>query len=282
MSLANLIAVAPSLPTWEQIKHAVTTQWLATIVAIIVALVLWRLIDAGVERFYARRFTRFIPRLSTFKSLSKSLFSFIILTLLAVELLHIWSVNVAPALWSATLISAIVAFGSQTIVHDVLSGIFFLFEDSFDVGDGVKLTTTNGDVVGTVDAVGLRITRVIDLEGRLVSIPNGNIIIITNSTRLPSRVKISIQVPLRGDISQLRKRVQDTALACAGKAEIHPDSIAVRVEDATSDNATFAIEFQASRAAALSAEGTLREEIISRLQHEGVFPGQTPQQAKAT
>ncbi|MDQ6823964.1 MAG: mechanosensitive ion channel family protein [Candidatus Eremiobacteraeota bacterium] len=251
-----------------------TGQWLTTVIALAVALIVWRLVVAAIDRFYGRRFfSRFIPRVSTYTSLSKSAAGAVILYLVLIELLHIWSVNVAPALWSATLISAAIAFGAQAIVRDVLSGIFFLFEDTYDVGDGVEFTTTNGIVMGTVDAIGLRLTRVVDEQGRAVSIPNGSIVFVTNATRLPSRVKLKIVLPLRADLHVLRKRIDEVSAQAAPEFGIDRNSISVKLEDSGPETVTFGIEFESGRALAGKAEAALREQVLTALQADGVLPG---------
>ncbi|MDQ6781004.1 MAG: mechanosensitive ion channel family protein [Candidatus Eremiobacteraeota bacterium] len=252
-------------------------QWVASAIALAAAFVLWRLTIAAIDRFYARRFlSRFIPRVSTYTSLSKSLAGAVIFYLILIELLHIWSVNIAPALWSATIVSAAIAFGAQAIVRDVLTGIFFLFEDSYDVGDGVELMTTNGIVAGTVEAISLRITRVIDPHGRVVSIPNGSIVFVTNATRLPSRISLKITVPLRSDVQTLRRRLEEVATHSAPEAGVDPATLGVRFEDGGVDTLTLGVEFEASRPAARKAEAFLRERILTALQADGVLPGADP------
>lgn len=264
-----LLVVSPLPALFEH-----SEQWVASAIALAVALVLWRLTIAAIDRFYVRRFLhRFIPRVSTYTSLSKSVAGAVIFYLIAVELLHIWAVNIAPALWSATIVSAAIAFGAQAIVRDVLTGIFFLFEDSYDVGDGVELMTTNGIVAGTVEAISLRITRVIDPQGRVVSIPNGSIVFVTNATRLPSRLSVKITLPLRADVQTLRRTLEDVARRSAPEAGVDPATLSVRFEDGGLDTLTLGVEFEASRAAARNAEGLMRERILTALQADGVLPG---------
>lgn len=274
MPLIPATSIALTLPILDQLQRNFAHEWLTSAIVIAIALVVWRLLDAAIERFFARRFvSRFIPRLATFKSLSKSVSSAVIFYLLAVELLHVWSVNVSPALWSATIVTAAIAFGAQAVVRDVLTGIFFLFEDTYDVGDGVELMTTNGIVSGLVDSVGLRLTRIIDERGRATSIPNGSIVFITNTTRLPTRISMEVAVPLSDDVSRLRRRIAEIAGEAASQSDIAPDGVAVRVEQVAIDSATFRIEFQASRAAALFAEAAVREHVVAGLQQDGLLPG---------
>ncbi|PZR63521.1 MAG: hypothetical protein DLM53_01710 [Candidatus Eremiobacter antarcticus] len=274
LTLPPATAIAQTVPTLDQIQRNFAREWLTSAIVIAIALIVWRLLEAAIERSFARRFvSRFIPRLATFKSLSKSLSSAVVFYLLAVELLHVWSVNVSPALWSATIVTAGIAFGAQAVVRDVLTGVFFLFEDTYDVGDGVELMTSNGVVSGIVDSVGLRLTRIIDERGRATSIPNGSIVFITNTTRMPTRISMEVVVPLSDDVSRLRRRIAEIAGAAALQSDIAPDGVAVRVEQVTVDNATFRIEFQASRAAALFAEAAVRERVVAGLQEDGLLPG---------
>jgi moderate conductance mechanosensitive channel len=137
----------------------------------------------------------------------------------------------------------------------------------------VEFTTTNGTVTGTVDAIGLRLTRVVDQYGRMVSIPNGSIVYVTNATRLPSRVTIKIQAPLRAAVGELRQRIADAAARSAPAAGVDPGSVAIWVDDASADAVTFSIEFEAVRATARAAEATVRESVLAALQGSGLLPG---------
>jgi len=269
--LLSSVALVVSLPP-AMIAHA--AQWITSAIALALAFIVWRLIVAAIERFYARRFvSRIIPRISTYKSLTRSLAGVLIFYIIGIELLHIWAVNITPALWSATVLSAVIAFGAQAIVRDVLTGIFFLFEDSFDVGDGIELVTANGIVSGTVDAMSLRITRVIDAQGRISSVPNGSIVYVTNATRLPSRVSVRVLAPLRADMQLLRRTLEDSAQRSAQECGIDPASTSVRIEDVGVDTLTLAIEFEASRTAARKAESLMRERAVLALQAAGLLPG---------
>lgn len=258
----------------EQLKLIVGTNWAHTLIAIAIAFIAWRLSDASVTRFFARRFvSRFIPRVGTYASLTKSIMGVLIAYVLILTLLHIWEINIMPALWSAGVISVVLGLGAQAIVRDLLAGVFLLFEDTFDIGDGVELTTGNGVVSGTVEAINLRETRIVDSRGSLVSVPNGNIMFVANTTRLPTRIELSIRVPLRSGVAALREQIAHLAEegARAGGADI--DHLVVRVEDVTPENVTFAITLQASRQHASRVASLVRESIATKLQEEGLFPG---------
>jgi small-conductance mechanosensitive channel len=84
--------------------------------------------------------------------------------------------NLGPLIASAGVIGVALGLGAQTIVRDVLSGIFMLVEDQYGVGDNVEVL----DVKGTVEKVGLRITTVRDSNGTLWYLRNGEILKVGN------------------------------------------------------------------------------------------------------
>ena len=263
--------------TVEQLKLILGTNWAQSLIAVVIAFLAWRLSDAFVTRFFARRFvSRFIPRVATYASLTKSVLGVIIAYILILTLLHIWKINIVPALWSAGVISVVLGFGAQSIVRDLLAGTFLLFEDTFDVGDGVELTTGNGVVSGTVEAINLRETRIVDGRGSLVSVPNGNIIFVANTTRLPTRIELTIRVPLRSGIRALREQITGLAEAGARSGGADVDDLVVRVEDVTPDTAAFSISLQVGRQYAPKVASFVRESIATKLQEEGLLPGAQP------
>lgn len=87
--------------------------------------------------------------------------------------------NLGPVIASAGVISVALGLGAQTLVRDVLSGIFMLIEDQYGVGDEI----ITQDVQGRVERVGLRVTQVRDADGALWYIRNGEILVIGNKSK---------------------------------------------------------------------------------------------------
>ena len=87
-------------------------------------------------------------------------------------------VDVGALIAVSTIIGAAVGFGAQTLVKDVISGIFMVFEDQFGGGDEVNL----GQVIGKVERVRLRVTEVRDKDGMLWFVRNGEIINVGNGS----------------------------------------------------------------------------------------------------
>jgi len=247
----------------------------ATIIALVVAIVVWRVVNALIDRFYQRRFiSSHLPRVATFCTLSKSIVGLLVVIIAGLTLLNIWSVDVTPAVWSAGFVTAALAFGSQNLVRDIVTGFFFLFEDQYDVGDRVELVTVTGQTVkGRVDAMGLRTTKVVDTTGRFVTIANGNIALVTNASRLPNIASFTLTVPWKGDASAMRQRIEDDAKEIATKAGIGDAHVIVSLADSTAEFATFRIDLRSADADDDLDRSNMRVLLAGRLQAEGWLPG---------
>jgi small-conductance mechanosensitive channel len=87
--------------------------------------------------------------------------------------------NLGPVIASAGVIGVAIGLGAQTLVRDILSGIFMLIEDQYGVGD--QITTL--EIEGVVEKVGLRITTIRDKNGVLWYVRNGEILVIGNASQ---------------------------------------------------------------------------------------------------
>jgi small-conductance mechanosensitive channel len=87
--------------------------------------------------------------------------------------------NLGPVIASAGVIGVAIGLGAQTLVRDVLSGIFMLIEDQYGVGDEIKVL----DIEGVVEKVGLRITTIRDKNDVLWYVRNGEILVIGNGSQ---------------------------------------------------------------------------------------------------
>ncbi|GAB2448994.1 small conductance mechanosensitive channel [Conyzicola lurida] len=102
-------------------------------------------------------------------------------------------------------------FGAQNIVKDVLSGLFMVAEDQVGVGDVVDL----GPATGVVEDVGIRITKVRDVNGTLWFVRNGEILRVGNMSQGWSRVIIDLAVPYDADVEAVQAKMLETGTALA-------------------------------------------------------------------
>lgn len=108
-------------------------------------------------------------------------------------------------------IGAGLGFGAQNIVKDVFNGLFMVMEDQLGVGDVVDVQLATG----VVEAVGIRVTQVRDVNGVLWFVRNGEILRVGNLSQGWSRVIIDLAVPYETDVEEVQHRMLETANALA-------------------------------------------------------------------
>ncbi len=129
------------------------------------------LIDMSPEQVQRRQ-----QRAQTMASLLKSISSGVIFSILMFMVVAELGYNIGPLIASAGIIGVALGFGAQSLVKDFLSGIFMILEDQYGVGDLVDL----GPAIGTVEAVGLRVTRVRGDDNTIWYVRNGEILRVGN------------------------------------------------------------------------------------------------------
>ena len=144
-------------------------------------------------------------RLQTFRSVLNSTIAIVIGSVALLMVLSEIGVQVAPLLASAGVVGVALAFGAQSLVRDIISGVFMLVEDQYGVGDRVELGATGSAMAtGTVEQVALRITTIRDDDGRLWHIRNGEIMRVANESQGWSHAVAQVQVEPRTDIVAAR------------------------------------------------------------------------------
>jgi small conductance mechanosensitive channel len=146
---------------------------------------------------------------SLFKSITTAATGAVVVLMILGQL----NFDLAPILASAGVVGLAVGFGAQNLVKDFLSGVFMLMEDQYGVGDVVDM----GEAVGTVESVGLRVTRIRDGDGVLWHIRNGEVIRVGNKSQGWSSLLLDIEVAYDQDIAHVERLVNDTAQALAGE-----------------------------------------------------------------
>jgi small-conductance mechanosensitive channel len=118
-------------------------------------------------------------RARTTGSVLSSILNAVIWVIAIAMVLGEFGFNLGPVIASAGVIGVAIGLGAQTLVRDILSGIFMLIEDQYGVGDQVSVL----DIEGRVEKVGLRITTVRDKKGSLWYVRNGEILVVGNKSQ---------------------------------------------------------------------------------------------------
>ena len=114
----------------------------------------------------------------------------------------------------AGILGAGLGFGAQSLVRDLISGLFIVFEDQYGVGDSVDL----GSASGVVESVGLRVTQVRDLEGTLWFVRNGEILRVGNQSQGWSRVVIDVALAYQTNVTKAQEVLAKAAKSVKGKS----------------------------------------------------------------
>jgi small-conductance mechanosensitive channel len=124
--------------------------------------------------------------------------------IVALTILSSIGVNIAPLIAGAGVIGLAIGFGAQTLVKDIISGLFFLIDDAFRVGDFVETAGTKG----MVEHISLRSLRLRHPRGMVYTIPFGGLGSVTNFSRDYIITKLDIRIRYDADIDQIRKIIK--------------------------------------------------------------------------
>jgi small-conductance mechanosensitive channel len=156
-------------------------------------------------------------RAETMGSLLKSIATGVIVAIVVVMILSQLGADIAPIIASAGIVGVAFGFGAQNLVKDFLAGIFMILEDQYGVGDVVDL----GEASGSVEAVGLRVTRLRDVNGTVWYVRNGEILRVGNQSQNWARTVLDITVGYDADVDQVQQILQEEATAMYEDQRFH-------------------------------------------------------------
>jgi moderate conductance mechanosensitive channel len=137
----------------------------------------------------------------------RSFATFCIYSIAAILILGELGLDITPIIASAGIAGVALGFGAQNLVKDFLSGIFMILEDQYGVGDVVDA----GQASGTVEAVGLRTTRLRDVRGVVWHVRNGEIERVGNMSQGWARAVLDIPLSYDNDLAFARQVIKTTA-----------------------------------------------------------------------
>ena len=147
---------------------------------------------------------------------------FIVFLVMAVLMaLSAMGVQIAPLIAGAGVVGVAVGFGAQTLVKDVISGIFYLLDDAFRVGEYI----ISGSYKGTVESFSLRSIKLRHHRGYLYTVPFGSLGAVQNMSRDWVIDKLPLNVPYDTDLDQMKKIVKQIGKELAADPELAPDII---------------------------------------------------------
>jgi small conductance mechanosensitive channel len=164
-----------------------------------------RRLIASIVRMRSQKGMHTVQQVSTVKSLATSVFNYIMYFIIVTVVMSILGVNVTSILAVAGVGGIAISFGAQTLVKDIISGMFIWMEGSITVGDVVTIN----DLSGVVESIAIRTTVVRDYNGNIYVIPNGDIRTITNMSRDFKRAIVDIRCPYEADQAHVVKILEE-------------------------------------------------------------------------
>jgi small conductance mechanosensitive channel len=154
-------------------------------------------------------------RAETIGSVLRSSAALVVFTVAGAMILAELGFDLGPVIASAGIVGVAVGFGAQNLIKDFLNGMFMILEDQYGVGDVIDA----GEATGTVEAVGLRTTRLRDVAGTVWHIRNGEIVRIGNKSQGWARAVLDIPVAWDSDVGEVRNVMKATADAMAAEED---------------------------------------------------------------
>jgi small-conductance mechanosensitive channel len=190
-------------------------------VAILIGYILWALIKYWIDKRLAVKSTdpgasgvareegeggtaRVGTRAETLLPLFRAFAFILIVVVITLSVLSSFGVDIGPLLAGAGIVGIAVGFGAQSLVKDIFSGIFFLIDDAFRIGEYISF----GSLRGEVEGISIRSLRLRHHRGPVHTVPYGEIRSITNYSRDWVIMKLRIGVKYGTDIDKVRKLIK--------------------------------------------------------------------------
>ncbi|MBI3212251.1 MAG: mechanosensitive ion channel family protein [Mycobacterium sp.] len=215
---------------WDGFWAGPIGQWFATkglaiVVAVVFAILATRLINWSAQRI-SRRLARggegtglvaseAVKHRQAVASVISSVAIAVLYVVVGMQVISELGLSVGSLVAPAAVLGAALGFGAQRIVQDLLSGFFVITEKQYGFGDLVRLSLTGSslEATGTVVDVTLRVTKLRNSDGEVVTVPNGQISKTVNLSKDWARAVIDIPVPSGADLNRVNEVLHDVSRA---------------------------------------------------------------------
>ena len=200
---------------------------LSAIVIVLVADFLWRLARALIDR----KLTSAAPadnleveearrraRLRTLLPILRNVLMVVVMTVAAMMVLSALGVEIGPLIAGAGVVGVAVGFGAQTVVKDVISGVFYLLDDAFRIGEYIQ----SGSYKGTVESFSLRSVKLRHHRGPLFTVPFGELGAVQNMSRDWVIDKMMIGITYDSNLDTAKKLIKQIGKDLAADPEFKP------------------------------------------------------------
>ncbi|MGD8961290.1 MAG: mechanosensitive ion channel family protein [Desulfobacterales bacterium] len=196
-----------------------TRSILSILITVVLGLITWQIIKARIDRKLKEEMPETDEdmeeggaggsRIGTLLILLRKFVISVLFVIVTLIVLSSLGVNIGPLIAGAGVVGLAIGFGAQTLVKDIIAGIFFLIDDSFRVGDFIETSGTKG----MVEHISLRSLRLRSPRGPVHTIPFGSMGTVTNNSRDYIITKLDFRVRYDTDVEKVRKIIKRINLA---------------------------------------------------------------------
>jgi small conductance mechanosensitive channel len=245
--------------------RSIGARVLAIGLSVVVALIVWEVITTLVEDALNRASPDIdavaMQRRKTLLPLARNAIRLTLIVLVALIVFSELGMNIAPLLAGAGVIGLAIGFGAQTLVQDVITGVFILLEDSVAVGDFVEVA----GYAGTVESMSIRSIRLRDLEGNVHTVPFSQVSTVHNMTDKYAYALLDVGVAYRenvDDVTAVLKELGDALQADETWGRDILDGIEIFGLNALSDSA---VEIRVRLKTVAGRQWAVRREFLRRI-----------------
>jgi small-conductance mechanosensitive channel len=193
-------------------------------VVLLLGYVGWELLAHSFDRVMAANTNedpRTAQRMATLLPLVRKFLQVVLIAIVVMIVLSSMGIAIGPLLAGAGVVGIAVGLGAQSTIADVLSGVFFLLEDAFHIGDYVEV----GNLRGTVEGISLRSLKLRHHRGAIHTLPFGQIKALTNLTRDWSLMRLEFRVAPDTDLAMVKRIIKDISKELQADPEMGPSFI---------------------------------------------------------
>lgn len=216
-------------------------------------------------------------RTAALGSLVISISSVLVGLICILAILSLLGIDLTPVLASAGVLGVVIGFGAQNLVKDLISGVGMLLEDQFGVGDEIDMDKASG----TVEAVGLRVTRLRDPTGVIWYVRNGEVLRVGNKSKGFAEILIDLQIDADADLAEAQDLVSSVANNVAHDHAFADDFLLpprlVGVQEVTGSGVTLRIHGTTRPGGDIAVERELRYRLKLAFDAAGIRLAPTPQ-----
>ncbi|MBT8372015.1 MAG: mechanosensitive ion channel family protein, partial [Deltaproteobacteria bacterium] len=221
-----------SMRMWSidiSIGRMLTGSGLSIVLVLLLSFIAWQLIKARIDQKLKEEMPETDEnaeeggaggsRIGTLLLLLRKFILAVMCVIVALIILASLGVNIGPLIAGAGIVGLAIGFGAQTLVKDIIAGVFFLIDDAFRVGDFIEISGTKG----MVEHISLRSLRLRSPRGPVHTIPFGSMETVTNNSRDYIITKLDFRVRYDTNVDKVRKIIKRINLEIQNDPDMGPN-----------------------------------------------------------